>query len=107
MFIVNCMPKKIYKKQKTIRSKTHGYEVLLESVESQVRLVAEGHDVLRRGIENTNQNINNLRHEVEQKFDMVFDELHLIRNDLKEKVSRDEFVVLEKRVAMIEKKMHS
>ena len=27
---------------------------------------------------------------------MLFDELHLIRNDLKEKVGRDEFIVLEK-----------
>jgi len=41
---------------------------------------------------------------MDQKFDMVFDGVHLIRNDLKEKVSRDEFVLLEKRVLVLERK---
>ncbi len=41
--------------------------------------------------------------EVDYKFDAVFDELHLIRNELREKVSRDEFIVLEKGVAVLEK----
>jgi hypothetical protein len=33
----------------------------------------------------------------------VKEELHLIRNDLKEKVSRDEFLALEHRVSRLEK----
>ena len=41
--------------------------------------------------------------EVDQRFDEVTDELHVIRNELKEKVGRDEFVLLEKRVAALEK----
>jgi len=41
--------------------------------------------------------------EVDQRFNEVTDELHVIRNELKEKVGRDEFVLLEKRVAALEK----
>ena len=37
------------------------------------------------------------------QFDEVKDELRVIRNELKEKVSRDEFVLLEKRVLKLEK----
>jgi len=43
------------------------------------------------------------RKDVDYKFELVFDELHLIRNELKEKVGRDEFALLEKRVIALEK----
>ena len=42
--------------------------------------------------------------EVDYKFEGVFDELRLIRNELKEKVGRDEFLVLEKRMTILERK---
>jgi septation ring formation regulator EzrA len=41
--------------------------------------------------------------EVDKRFDEVAGELRVIRHELKEKVGRDEFILLEKRVAALEK----
>ncbi len=40
---------------------------------------------------------------MDETLESVQDELRLVRNELKEKVGRDEFLVLEKRVAALEK----
>lgn len=122
------------KPKKNSRSaKTRGFGVILESVESSVQQIAEGHAVLDQKIDNLAKEVDDgfrmvdtrfkivddrfkevslefkgITDEfkgVDYKFERVFEELHLIRNDLKEKVSRDEFVVLEKRVMEIEKKL--
>lgn len=81
---------------------------LLENMDSKIDVILEGYQVLDKKIsdlgEELNEKINVFRQEVDHKFERVFDELHLIRNELKEKVGRDEFIVLEKRVAMLEKK---
>lgn len=86
--------------------------VVLEDLDAKLDLLLEGQSALakRMGllevkVENLILRLNNLEKEMNYKFEAVFDELHLIRNDLKEKVSRDEFIILERRVMMIEKKL--
>ncbi|MBI2035186.1 MAG: hypothetical protein HYT12_00695 [Candidatus Liptonbacteria bacterium] len=92
------------KNNKKKNSSTHNFGVIVEHFESKLDLVVEGNQMLDQKIETLRGDINERFQVVDQKFDAVFDELHLIRNDLKEKVSRDEFVVLEKRVLALEKK---
>jgi len=79
----------------------------LEHMDSKLDLVVEGHKALDKKIEKNHQELLEFRKEVNYKFDVVFDELHVIRNELKEKVGRDEFVLLEKRVARLEKASHN
>jgi len=93
--------KKVNKKQLSPPERHFG--VLLENIDSKLDLVVEGHQVLGRKIDKVDKKVDNLRTEMNYKFEIVFDELHLIRNDIKEKVSRDEFILLEKRVLSLEK----
>ena len=79
--------------------------IVLESIDSKLDLVVEGHIALDVKIDKVDKKLEDFRSEVNYKFDVVFDELHLIRNELKEKVGRDEFSVLEKRVMALEKKV--
>ncbi|MEK7146815.1 MAG: hypothetical protein AAB772_01005 [Patescibacteria group bacterium] len=123
------MPQKKIKKE--LSSAERGFGVILEDIDSKLDLVVEGHQVLDKKIDGVDAKVDNLQKEMNYKFDVVFekfgeidqrfeqvdqrfeqidqqfsevkDELHLIRNDLKEKVSRDEFVLLEKRVAILER----
>ncbi|MEK7147196.1 MAG: hypothetical protein AAB772_02995 [Patescibacteria group bacterium] len=109
------MPQKKIKKE--LSSAERGFGVILEDIDSKLDLVVEGHQVLDKKIDGVDAKVDNLQKEIDYKFDVVFekfgeidqrfeqvdqqfsevkDELHLIRNDLKEKVSRDEFVLLEK-----------
>ena len=93
--------KKINKKQLPVSERHFG--VVLENIDSKLDLVVEGHRVLDKKIDKVDEKLEDFRNEVNYKFDVVFDELHLIRNELKEKVGRDEFVLLEKRVMALEK----
>ena len=91
--------------------------VVLEDIDSKLDLVLEGHQVLDKKIEDFRKKVDERFNEVDYKFEVVFekfdeidvqfsdvkDELHIIRNELKEKVGRDEFVLLEKRVMALEK----
>ena len=67
------------------------FGVVLEDIDSKLGLVAEGHQALEKKIDENHREFREFRSEINYKFEMVFDELHLIRNDLKVKVSRDEF----------------
>ena len=93
--------KKINEKQLPVSGRRFG--VVLENIDSKLDLVVEGHRVLDKKIDKVDEKLEDFRNEVNYKFDVVFDELHLIRNELKEKVGRDEFVLLEKRVMNLEK----
>ena len=107
---------KISKKQSSVPERQFG--VILENMDSKIDLVLEGHKALDVKIDKNHEEFREFRKEVNYKFDVVFekfdeidaqfnnvkDELHIIRNDLKEKVGRDEFVLLEKRVMALEKK---
>lgn len=81
--------------------------VLMEDLDSKLDLILEGQSALSARIDALEAKFGDLREEMNYKFDAVFEELHNIRNELKSKVSRDEFIVLEKRVMMLEKKSAS
>lgn len=105
------------KKTKNSKNGEHYVGALLENMDSKIDVILEGHQVLDKKIgvldekiESLNEKVDDLSNnvdkrfnEVDYKFETVFDELHLIRNDLKEKVGRDEFIFLEKRVFALEK----
>jgi len=93
--------KKINKKQ-LFPSERH-FEVVLEDIDSKLDLVVEGHQGLDKKIEDFRGEVSERFNKVDYKFEIVFDELRLIRNELKEKVGRDEFALLEKRVMALEK----
>lgn len=92
---------KINKKQPLSPERRFG--VVLEDIDSKLNLVVEGHRGLDKKIEDFRKEVGERFNEVDYKFEIVFDELHLIRNELKEKVGRDEFILLEKRVIALEK----
>lgn len=92
---------KINKKQLSPSERHFG--VVLENIDSKLDLVVEGHQGLDKKIEDFRKEVGERFDEVDYKFEIVFDELHLIRNELKEKVGRDEFILLEKRVMALEK----
>lgn len=96
----NMKPRKSIKKS----TKSRELGVILEHFDSKTELILEGQQALDRKIDLNHQEFKEFREEVNYKFDVVFDELHMIRNDLKEKVGRDEFAALEKRVMYLEKK---
>jgi len=79
------------------------FGVVLESIDSKLDLVVEGHRTLDKKIDKVDKKVDDLRGEMNYKFDSVFDELHLIRNELKEKIGRDEFLFLERRVIALER----
>ena len=97
------MIKKIKPKLNIFNKSERYFGVILESMDSNIKSLLDGHQALYKKIDNLKENVDERFKEVNYKFDVVFDELHLIRNDLKEKVSRDEFVFLEKRVTALEK----
>lgn len=109
-------------KRKTIKDtpvKERKIGVVLEHIDSKLDLLVEGQqtpdqrmdrleeriDGLDAKVDKLDVNFQSFRIEVNQKFEVITDELHLIRNDLKEKVSRDEFIVMEKRLAHLEKEI--
>jgi len=79
------------------------FGVVLENIDSKLDLVVEGQQALDKKIDKVDEKVGGLKEEMNYKFEIVFDELHLIRNELKEKVGRDEFIVLEKRVSALER----
>ncbi len=89
------------------------YTVVLEDLRSQFTAFGEGLQAVREKGDATFEAVGELKEDVAVlkedvailKWDMqeVKEELHLIRNELKEKVSRDEFLALEHRVARLEK----
>lgn len=85
--------------------KERGFGVILEDIDSKMDLMLEGQRALGKRIDDLEIKVNSLEIKMNQRFDEVFEELRLIRSELKEKVGRDEFLVLEKRVASLEKRM--
>ena len=96
------MAKKKINKKELSASERH-FGVVLEDIDSKLDLVVEGNQGLDKKIDKVDEKLEDFRDEVNYKFEIVFDELRLIRNELKEKVGRDEFAFLEKRVMALEK----
>ena len=93
------------KKKKSKNDPTRRFGGLLENIDSKLDAVFERQKGLENQISGAENSMASNRQEIDYKFEVVLDELHLIRNDLKEKIGRDEFTVLEKRVAHLEKKI--
>lgn len=79
--------------------------VLLESMNKKLDLLVDGQAALSVRIDRLEVKFDELQKEMNYKFETVFEELHLIREALKEKVSRQEFGLLEKRVVALEKRL--
>ncbi len=90
-------------KTKKKNNNEHYVGALLESMDSKIDFLVDGHKVLNEKIDKHYNEFKGFEKVVDYKFETVFDELRLIRNELKEKVGRDEFILLEKRVIALEK----
>jgi len=126
----NIMIKKKINKKQLSPSERH-FGVVLEDIDSKLDLLVEEHqglnnkveeldvkvdrlnskveeldikvDAVDRKVDAVDRKVENLRTEMDYKFELTFDELRLIRNELKEKIGRDEFALLEKRIVALEK----
>ncbi|MCR4328015.1 MAG: hypothetical protein NUV53_00660 [Patescibacteria group bacterium] len=96
--------------------------MLLEHIDGKLDLLAEGNKNLDEKIDRTHEKLSSeiggLHQEMNYKFEVAFEkfkevderfdkvdgEIHIIRNELKEKVGRDEFQLLEKRGMALERK---
>lgn len=76
--------------------------VLGEQFSSQVKLVAES----LTGVQQQLTGVREMVAKNTEDLELIKMELRVIRNDLKEKVGRDEFNILETRVAQLEKVRH-
>ena len=90
---------KVLKKQREEYQRYLG--ALSEGFESQVKLIAES----MIGIQGQLISIKEMIVENTEDLEMIKMDIHIVRNDLKEKIGRDELSVLEKRVAFLEKKI--
>lgn len=81
------------------------FDVVTEGIKDEIKLVAEG-------VSGNDQKITSIRTKLlehDQRFENIEGDLQIIKldvsfikNELKQKVNRDEFAVLEKRVGLIE-----
>mgnify|MGYP001583466285 CR=1 FL=1 len=80
--------------------------VLVEDIDRKIGGLVEGHQAHEESFERFEKKMDEgfmgIRNEMDYKFEIVFEELHTIRN---EQVKRQEFVLLEKRVLEIEKRL--
>jgi len=95
--------KKIIKKvNKNLSPIENQFGVILEHIDSRLDLLVEGQEALDKKIDKNHGEFNEFRGEINYKFNVVFDELHLIRS---EQVKREEFTLLERRLAALEKRV--
>lgn len=95
--------KKDKKIKKDFSKNERHFGVVLERVDTKTDLLIEGQTALNKKIDDFKKDVDLRFGEVDYKFEVVLDELGVIRNELKEKVGRDEFMFLEKRVRALEK----
>lgn len=75
--------------------------VLSENFESQIKLVAES----LSGIQDQLITLRDMVAKNTEYIEVMKMDLHIVKNDLKEKVDRDEIRILEKRIILLEKKL--
>ncbi len=79
--------------------------VLLEKFEDQVKVVAEGFDMLSGKIDRLTARVDGVENRldgVEANIEIIKTDVEFIKNGLKRKVDFEEFEALEKRVALLE-----
>lgn len=76
------------------------FDIVAEDLKSEIQTVAEG-------VTANTEKIDALSEQVAtntETLEVIKLDIEIIKNDLKQKVGRDEFVILEKRVSMLEAK---
>lgn len=91
--------KEVLKKQREEYQRYLG--VLAENFESQVKLIAESVS----GIQEQLIAIRDMVAKNTEDIEMIKMDMSIIKSDLKEKVDRDEFIALERRLFLLERKM--
>lgn len=87
--------------EKSAESQRH-FDVVAEDLKSEIQTVAEQVAANTEKLEEHNQRFDNIESILEvMKLDLGF-----IKNELKQKVNRDEFAVLEKRLSVLEIKFN-
>jgi len=101
--------------EKTEETKRH-FNVVAEDLKDKIGIVSEQVAANTEKLGGHDQRFDNIETKLDshdQRFDRIDDtletiklDMEIIKNDLKQKVGRDEFVVLEKRVSMLEAKQN-
>ena len=101
------------KKEIGIRDEIRGLGVLIEHVDSNVSLVAEQYEDIRKTLDNHTEMIGNLTVELEivkgdvkttkVDIEIIKADIEFIKNSVKKKIDIDEFAALERRVLILEK----
>lgn len=76
--------------------------VVAEGLESHVKLIAES----LLGIQKQLEGIRDMVVRNTEDIEVIKMDMHIIRGDLKEKIGRDEFALLENRISKLEKTAH-
>ncbi|MDP3956690.1 MAG: hypothetical protein Q8P97_01710 [bacterium] len=88
------------KKEVNIRNEIRGLGVLIERVDDKVSLIAEQYGDIKETLDNHTEMFGSIKMDIEViKADITF-----IKGGLKRKVDAEEFSVLERRVALLEKR---
>lgn len=89
----------------------HHFDVVAEDLRSDIKVVAEGVEVANQRLDHLEQlpaKVGTIKDDVEAikiNMDVMKQDISFIKNELKQKVDRDEFAVLEKRVGFLEGKL--
>ena len=78
------------------------FDVVAEDLKGEIKTVTEVVSLNAQKIGNLQKNVS----EIKDDIGIIKVDIEFIKNELKQKVSRDEFVVLEKRVSMLEAKLN-
>lgn len=79
------------------------FDVVAEDLKGEIQQVAEGVVLNTEKLQEHDQRFN----KIDETLEVIKIDIAFIKNELKQKVARDEFVVLERRVSMLEAKLSS
>ena len=86
--------------RKTKETKRH-FDVVAEDLKSEIKAVAEQVGANTEKLEEHDQRFN----KIDETLGIIQIDIEFIKHELKQKVDRDEFAVLEKRVSLLEAKI--
>lgn len=87
-------------KKQTAEIKRHN-DVLYEKFKDDIKIIGEGWDGTKEKVDATFEMVGEMKIDME----VVKSDISFIKNSLKQKVDKDEFVSLEKRVILLENKL--
>ena len=87
-------------KKQTEEIKRHN-DVLYEKFEGKIDVVSEGWGITKEKVDATFEMVGEMKMDME----VVKSDISFIKNSLKQKVDKDEFISLEKRVILLENKL--